>query len=346
MKKGPLVLFAVAVVGGLFLFYYFGPGKGEDTGIKTIGIVDGIEVNISSRVPGRLEYVCCEEGEAVEADESVVGIDSAELKAAVEQAQAAVNTLKTEIAGVGSTKEQIRAEVADADAEIQVTIADEEKSLARMEEAVREMERAKDLFAEDYVAKTYLEQTIAGYDISVVEHRSARARFYSAYAQKESSTAKLATAISILGTAEARLAEAKANLHFHQTRFNDTVIKSPIEGVIIFKALGKGGMVSAGATIMTIVDIHGLFIRMDIEESKIAGITLNDKALIRVPGLADKIIKGMVSEIGPSPESLVQRNVLKGRQDIKTLRVKIKVEDPERILKPGMTVEVDIPRKG
>jgi hypothetical protein len=52
-----------------------------------------------------------------------------------------------------------------------------------------------------------------------------------------------------------------------------------------------------------------------------------------------------VSEIGRYAEFATQRDVTRGRQDIKTFRIKIRVADSHGMLKPGMTVEVKIPRR-
>jgi HlyD family secretion protein len=59
-----------------------------------------------------------------------------------------------------------------------------------------------------------------------------------------------------------------------------------------------------------------------------------------------KTFQGKITEIGRYAEFATQRDVIRGRQDIKTFRVKVRVDDPERLLKPGMTVEVEIPKKG
>jgi hypothetical protein len=57
------------------------------------------------------------------------------------------------------------------------------------------------------------------------------------------------------------------------------------------------------------------------------------------------VFKGKVSELGRYAEFATQRDVTRGRQDIKTFRVKINIEDSAGLLKPGMTVEVEIPQK-
>jgi hypothetical protein len=52
------------------------------------------------------------------------------------------------------------------------------------------------------------------------------------------------------------------------------------------------------------------------------------------------IFKGTVSEMGRYAEFATQKDVSKGRQDIKTFKIKITVPDSGGFLKPGMTVQV------
>jgi HlyD family secretion protein len=74
-------------------------------------------------------------------------------------------------------------------------------------------------------------------------------------------------------------------------------------------------------------------------------VALDSEAFIRAEGIPGKVFKGKVSEIGRYAEFATQRDVTRGRQDIKTFRVKVKVTDTGGVLKPGMTVEVEIPKK-
>jgi HlyD family secretion protein len=104
-------------------------------------------------------------------------------------------------------------------------------------------------------------------------------------------------------------------------------------------------MISPGMAVLTIVDLNSLYARVDIDETKIGRVILNGKAFVRVGGVSGKAFEGRISEIGRSGEFATQRDVVRGREDIKTFRVKVRVDDPTGILKPGMTVDVEIPGK-
>ena len=183
------------------------------------------------------------------------------------------------------------------------------------------------------------------YNASVADYTSSKSRLASAYSKRDAALAQLETAESQLKSARANLKQAEASLSYNLAKLADTIITSPISGTVVFKALEKGETVSPGMTILTIVDMEDLYVRVDMDETLIDSIALNSEAIIRTEGTTERTFKGKVYEIGRYAEFATQRDVTRGRQDIKTFRVKIKLEDTGGVLKPGMTVEVEIPKK-
>lgn len=324
-----------------FIIFFTKVGRRSEF-IKTAGIVEGIEVNISSKVPGKISYICCKEGDAVMKGNIVVRLEANDLRASVKQALAGVEKAKAEVSVSEAAIENAKANIANADAEIKSAIADVEKNRVQMEEAKRQMDRAKALYEREAVSEESRDTAVANYNTAVANYNSSMAKLTAAYTKKDTATAQLNTAESQLKYAWAGLRESEANLSYNRAKYADTIMKTPISGIVVFKALEKGEMVTPGMTILTIVDLKNLYVRVDIEETLIGNITLNSEAFIRTEGAPDRTFKGTVSEIGRYAEFATQRDVLRGRQDIKTFRVKITVDDPTGFLKPGMTVEAKI----
>lgn len=310
--------------------------------IKTTGIVEGIEVNISTKVPGRISFICCKEGDAVRKGNRVIKLEANDLRASVKQAFAGVEKAKAEVSVSKAAIENAKANIANANAEIKSAEADVEKNRVQMEEAKRQMDRAKVLYEREAVSEESRDTAVANYDTAVANYEFSKAKLTAAYTKKDAATAQFNTAESQLKYAKAGLRESEANLSYNRAKYADTIIKSPLSGIVVFKASEKGEMVTPGTTILTIVDLNNLYVRVDIEETLIGSIALNGEAIIRTEGAPDRTFHGVVSEIGRYAEFATQRDVLRGRQDIKTFRVKITVDDPTGFLKPGMTVEAMI----
>jgi len=345
MKKKLLFSAAVIlIITAVLIFLYINKGKRSET-IKSTGIIEGIEVNLSPKVSGRISYICCNEGDPVKEGEVAVKLESDDLRASVEQSRAGVERAKADVKVAESAIENSKANIRSAEAEIKSSEADIEKARVQMEEAKRQLDRANALYSAEFMSKAALDLSVTNYDTSVAAYMSSNARLAASNSKRDAAVAQLNTSTSELNSARARFRESEANLSYNLAKFADTAITSSISGTVVFKSLEKGETVSPGMTILTIVDTGNLYTRVDIDETLIENVALNSEANIRTEGNPEKLFRGEVSEIGRYAEFATQRDVTRGRQDIKTFRVKIKLKDPGGVLKPGMTVEVEIPKK-
>ncbi len=337
------VLIVLATIT-VFSIYYITRSK-EAPAVHVTGIIDGIEVNLAPKVAGRISWICCNEGDTVKANQVVVTLDSEDIKASVEQAAAGVERAKADISAAGASIENSRANILSADADMKSAAADAERARAQMEESKREAERANELYKKEFISRESRDQTVSTYEVNAAAYDSSKEKINSSRSKKDAAISQLNSAVSQLNSSKAALKEAEAALTFNRSKLDDTVIKTPVTGTVIFKALEKGETVSPGITILTVVDLNSLYARVDIDETKIGSVILNSAATVSVEGIAGRVFDGRISEIGRYAEFATQRDVVRGREDIKTFRVKVRVEDPDGLLKPGMTVEVGIPKK-
>lgn len=342
-KKLFIIIFILTVIASMFFFYLNRSKKSES--VKSTGIVEGIEVNLSPKVSGRISFICCNEGDPIKAGEVAFSLESEDLSASVKKAKAGVEMSKANIHVSESAIESSKANIVSADADVRTAESDVEKAKIQMELALKEMERATALFKNDFISRQSLDSSIATYNASEADYASSKSRLSAAYARKSASAAQLNQAENQLKSSRASLSESEANLSYNLAKFDDTTLTSPISGNVVLKALEKGETVSPGMTVLTIVDMVDLFVRVYIDETLINGIAIGGEALIKAAGNSNYVFKGTVSEIGRYAEFATQRDVTRGRQDIRTFRVKIKPGGTGGRLKPGMTVEVEIPRE-
>ncbi len=344
IRTGAPLIVLLAVFAAVYI-YYARAGRSV-AGLRATGIIDGIEVNLSPKVAGRISWVCCNEGDSVKAGEVAVTLESEDLKASVDQASAGVEKAKADIRTAEASIENARANMLSADADMKSSAADMERARTQMEESGREAERAKELYRKEFISKESRDQIVAAYDANAAAYDSAKEKLNSSRSKKDAAVSQMNSATSQLASAKALLKQEEAALAFAESKLADTIIKTPVSGTVIFKSMEKGETVSPGVTILTVVDLNSLYARVDVDETKIGEVTLNGPARVTVEGMPGKTFKGRISEIGRYAEFATQRDVVRGREDIKTFRVKVRVHDPEGLLKPGMTVEVEIPKKG
>jgi HlyD family secretion protein len=343
--KRKIIFVAVAIlIGFLISIFFFAKSDRKSDSIRTTGIVEGVEVNISTTVSGRILKECCKEGDAVMKGATVIELENDDLRASVEQAMAGVEKAKAEVSVSESAIESSKANIVSAEADIKNAEADIEKARVQMEEAKRHMDRFDALYKKELISRESFETAVTNYDTAVANYTSSKTRLTAASSKRDAAAAQLKTAENQLNSAKASLRQSEATLTYSRAKLAETAIKSSISGIVVFRALEKGETVSPGTTILTIVDLDNLYVRVDIEETMIGSIALNSEASIRTEGAPDRVFKGKVSEIGRYAEFATQKDVSKGRQDIKTFKVKITLPNSGGFLKPGMTVQVEMPK--
>jgi HlyD family secretion protein len=95
---------------------------------------------------------------------------------------------------------------------------------------------------------------------------------------------------------------AGANLALIDTQINDTVVISPVDGVVLVKAADVGEILAAGTTVVAIGDIDHPWLRAYINETDLGRIKLGTKAKITTDSYSGKIYEGRVSFIASEAE--------------------------------------------
>ncbi|MFQ5543319.1 MAG: HlyD family secretion protein [Nitrospiria bacterium] len=222
--------------------------------------------------------------------------------------------------------DELAAEITRAEADIQraeanvlTTKAALEKNIAILKEAVRDDHRVGQLYR-DKLAST-------------AKRDAARTKL-------DLARAEIKVAEALITTAEASLKQRHAHLRLYQVRMKEGVIHAPISGIVTLKAYEVGEMVSPGITIVSLIDPTSIWARIDLEEGEVAKIRLGNRAEVFIDTATGKPFTGKVTEIGTTGGFATQRDTTRGRQDIKTFRIKVGLASPKGHLKPGMTVRV------
>ncbi len=342
MTKKFIVPLFIILIFTVILFVYSrwsGIEKGKEY-LETTGIIEAMEVNVSPKVLEKIKWLCCREGDVVKKGGILIRLYNQELVAKLYEGKAVLQKAEAGYKASQASLENAEARVEHAKAEIKAADAEVNRARALSEEARDNFQRISELFTQGYAAKKDLDTAKAVYDTT-------SAQLNAATAKKESMEADLITARAGLRSAEAQLIlaranieEAKAGLKLAETQLRDTEIFSPMDGVIVYKSFEEGEMASPGKSIYTLYDPGNIWARVNIEETAIGGIRLGERVIIISGALPDRNFDGEVIEMGREAEFATQRDVTRGRQDIKTFRVKVAVKNHEGLLKPGMTVAV------
>ncbi len=140
--------------------------------------------------------------------------------------------------------------------------------------------------------------------------------------------------------ANSDLVKARANLEEARERLAETVIKSPIDGIILQKLVETGQIiasgisaVSGGTTIATVADLKRAYVKTAVDEVDIGQISPGQRAAIAAESYPDREFTGEVLRIHPQARA---------EQNVTTFDVTIEVDNGEGLLMAGMNATVEI----
>jgi len=157
------------------------------------------------------------------------------------------------------------------------------------------------------------------------------------YDLKAATEASYEEALNRLAQAQTTVANQKANLHQAKVNLSYAEIYSPIDGVILDRAVEEGQTVAASfstPTMFTIAnDLKNMQVEADIDEADIGNIKMGQKVIFTVDAYSDLTFDGTVEQIRLQPT--VTNNVV-------TYTVIVAAPNPEEKLFPGMTASITI----
>ena len=273
----------VIVIAGLAYFAWTGndetalpPGFASGN-----GRIEATEINISSRVAGRIAEVAVREGDFVEAGQLLVQMDTSQLTAMLRQAEAqhrrAVIAIDTARAGV--IQRQAEKEAAEA------LLAQRE---AEQEAARRQFARTEELAAQGTASQQVLDQDRARFE-------SARAAVAEAGAQIAAADAAISTARSQVVDAEAAVDAAKATIEQIQADIDDSALVSPRAGRVQYRIALPGEVVAAGAPVINMVDLEDVYMTFFLPTAQAGRLAIGSEARLVLDAAPQYVIPATVS---------------------------------------------------
>ncbi|ORT99589.1 efflux transporter, RND family, MFP subunit [Anaerovibrio sp. JC8] len=142
---------------------------------------------------------------------------------------------------------------------------------------------------------------------------------------------QLESARTNLLSAQADMASAQAQVNSAQKQVNDASVVSPVDGVVANKNVTAGQFVSAGTQLMTVEQMGEVYAVINVEQ-KYMGVLNREVPLdVKVDTYPDQIFKGLITVVNP----------VAGNEN-RMFRVKVKMNNTDNKLKPGMFVEVGL----
>lgn len=341
------VILGLLTVGSLVWYLLTARSSGD---LKLIGTVDANEVLVSAKIPGRIQTLNVEEGQQVKAGDLIAVVESQDLSAAEKAAEANVLSDQSKLAETEETLRQNEGEVSSASVNAQAQVKSSQAALAQAE-ANLEHQKA-DTTRTVALAKQGIASAQAK-DEAVTSLNAAEAAVESAHANVAASEAALkqARAHELLAQAQARtvastrgqVQNAKALADQASVELGYARVYAPVSGPVNVLAARQGEVLAAGGTIATIMDLTQTWVYAPLPETEADAVQLGDNLRVVMP--SGTAVEGRVIAKSAEADFATQRDINGGRKrDIRTVRLKLLINNPEEKFVPGMTAEVVVPK--
>lgn len=304
--------------------------------LTATGSVEAKTVNVSFKIPGKINDIPVNVGDAVVSGQEVASVESNEIEAKVAQATGAYN------AAVGQQNQAHQAiGLADntVSAKIQQAEAGLEQAKIALQSAQETYDRVKPLYENGFAPKSDFDDATHNLEAKQAQVAQVEGTLAEAYAAESQVSVYRAQYEAAAGQSQmAAGAVQEANVYLENTH-----LYSPMDGYITSKIMESGEMVNAGTPVLEITDLVHTYVQVYIDEAKIGRVQLGQPAIITVPAYPGREFKGTVTQISSAGTFAVQKAINEQyNHDLQSFEVRIDVDNSDLALKVGMTATVVI----
>lgn len=296
------------------------------------GFVDAPQAQVASQVAGRVEAILVREGDRVKKGQLLVRLDSSEREAILRQAQASLGQAQASLREADANLRAVQPGVTGAGADIA-------RAQATLDEAEASFKRIQELASGDAASSQDL-------DTSRARLMEARAALQSLTAGRSTAQGRVGAQLAAAASARARVDVAEAAVRLTEVQLAQAQVLCPFDGLVVNRNVEEGEWVAPGTPVVTVEDTARRWVRLDVGEGELAGLRPGAGATVTLAALPGRTFRGCVAEVGAEGDFAVNRDVKRGRPDLRTFRVRVALEGATDEVRPGMTAEVTLAGDG
>jgi len=258
------------------------------------------QVVLGTKVAGRLAEITVDLGTRVKRGQMIGKLDQSDFKLRVDQAEAALQQARVRI-GLPPTGQDER-----VDAEQTAIVR---QARAMLDDARLTRDRSVKLAQQELIARAQLDTAEAGLQVAEGRYQDA---------------------LEEVRNRQAVIAQRRSELDLARQQLTDTVILSPLDGIVSVKQASVGEYLAAGAPIATMVRVHPLRLRVPVPEREGSGVRVGHAVTLTVEG-DPTLYRGRVVRLSPIVH-----------EQNRTLMVEAEVPNERGFLRPGAFARVEI----
>ncbi len=284
-RLGKILVFALifGLTAAIGFYLYLQRPAGLPAGLASgNGRLEAVEVDVATKLAGRLSELGPREGDYVEAGAVVARLDADDLRAQLQAAEAQIVQAQRAV-------DQSRAGVRKSQSDVSL--------------AGKTLQRSEDLVGRGFISRSKLDVDKTG---------------------MEGAMAGIAQARGKVGEADAGVAAAEAKAESLRVTLNDTSLKAPIAGRVLYRLAEPGEVLAAGGKALTLVNLSDMFMSIYLPTDKAGQVALGSEARIVLDALPGQAIPASVSFVAPKAQFTPREVETRTEREKLMFRLKVK----------------------
>lgn len=303
-------------------------GCANKTAIPEVwGRADAKEVDINSKIPGRVVSLLVKEGDKVTKGQMLARIDNRDIVAQTNQALANIKALEAQQAQASTVTT-----LQDQTAKAALTTANAQLEKAKSDLALAESDynRFSELVQSKAISPQLFDTYRTKYQVAQAAYNQAQASIKTAQAGLLQTDVNSANEAAI----QSKVAQAQASLQQVEVSLDETEIRAPFDGIITAKYVEEGAMVSQGMPLVAVQDPLDNWVNLKVKETELSHYAVQQT--VQLQGRDGNLtLPGTIVDISKKAEFATYRATSeRGDSDIITFNVKIQVNSDK--VRPGM----------
>jgi HlyD family secretion protein len=358
VKRTILIVAVILIAAGAYAAHAWFSNKNE--GLLASGTLEARNINVGSKVGGRVEKVLVHEGDHVDPNQLLITFDEAELAAQLQQArgrydQAQANLTKllngsrpeeiAQVRATSSTSEQRPGYMVD---DIDKAHFDLNVARANLRNAQQNYDRTKGLADQGIVSRQALDDAQAKLDAANAQVRSLESsvagmegRLRAAKANQQ--LVEKGARKEDIEAARAAVEQSKGDLELAHAHWNEREVRSPSSAIVEVLDLRPGDLIPANAPVAKLLEADQLYVMVYVPQSQVGRVRVGQPARITVDAFPDQQFTGTVEQIRQQAEFLPRNVQTREEREHQVFGVKVRVNNPDRKLRAGVQADVSFP---
>ncbi|NUN70954.1 MAG: efflux RND transporter periplasmic adaptor subunit [Bacteroidetes bacterium] len=298
------------------------PGCGSsEQRIESSGILEAVEVNVSSKTSGQLLRLLVSEGSVVQQGDTLAVIDAEVQQLQLQQAQAGIDLAEAQyqLLKNGARSEDLQS------AEEAVRQTESQFKSARAD-----YDRIKELYASRSVSAKQYEDAESRVTVTQAQYNAAKQNVQKLqrFARRED-----------LNAAKARVDQAKAQANLIRKQISDAVIIAPVGGTVTYTPIEEGELVGMGSVLARISRLETMELMIYVNETELGNVKLGGNADVLIDTFPEKKYPARIVYVSPVAEFTPRNVQTKDERTKLVFGVKLEVENSSGELKSGMPAD-------